>query len=93
MTVTLPTEVHAYLQQRVAEGGFASAEEALIAAVRLLRDQEARDKKARDELRALLEEGVRDADEGRLHVLDAGTIEDMIERAKERHRLREESDR
>ena len=77
LTITLPADMAALLKDAVALGEYASASEVVREA---LRDWEVKAEIRRRKLEALrahIEEGVRDADEGRLHEFDLEKIMEM----------------
>jgi putative addiction module CopG family antidote len=66
MTITLPADLQAYLDERVKDGRWPDASAALADAVRALQQQEAAEEPNRAELLALLDEAEAEVAAGKL---------------------------
>lgn len=74
MNVSLTEELEKWIETRVESGLYRSASEVVREAVRLLREREETKELRRDELRQLIDAGVRDIEGGRHHDLDKTLI-------------------
>jgi antitoxin ParD1/3/4 len=84
MVFTMPPDLDAFVHQVVATGTFASEEDVIVAALRLLQERE----KRLEELRAELIPSIEELDRGEGKPLD---IEEIIARAESRHAAQKES--
>ncbi|MGA2061690.1 MAG: type II toxin-antitoxin system ParD family antitoxin [Thermoguttaceae bacterium] len=84
MVFTMPSDLDAFVHQAVASGAFASEEDVIVAALRLLQERE----KRLEELRAELIPSIEELDRGEGKPLD---IEEIIAGAEARHTARKET--
>ncbi len=77
MNVSLTDELERWIETRVASGLYRSSSEVVREAVRLLREREEAKEMRRHELRQLVDAGVGDIEEGRVHDLDASLISEI----------------
>ena len=85
MPMMLPPDLEQFLQAEVASGKYLSADEALVAGVRLLRDRE----RQREELRRELDLGLAALERGDVEMLDGegelnAFFDDIVARGHER---------
>ncbi len=85
MPMMLPPDLQQFLQAEVANGKYSSADEALVAGVRLLRDRE----RQREELRRELDLGLAALERGDVVTLDGegelnSFFDDIVARGQER---------
>jgi len=77
MNLSLTDELEAWIDERVKSGLYRSSSEVVREALRLLKEQEELKSLRRQELRAMIREGVDDLDAGRSRTLDDDVIADI----------------
>jgi putative addiction module CopG family antidote len=80
----LPADLEQFMEQELAAGKYASREELVAEAVRLLRERERRVKELREEILPALER----LDRGEYTEYDKGSLRDLIDDVKTRGRTR-----
>jgi putative addiction module CopG family antidote len=80
----LPADLEQFMEQELAAGKYASGEELVAEAVRLLRERERRVKELREEILPALER----LDRGEYMEYDEGSLRDLIDDVKARGRAR-----
>lgn len=80
----LPADLEQFMEQELAAGKYASREELVAEAVRLLRERERRIKELREEILPALER----LDRGEYTEYDEGSLRDLMEDVKARGRVR-----
>ena len=97
MIATLPSELEPFVETEIASGRFSSADEVVVAAVKLLREVSARPEQTLeelDELRRLIAEGHNDIVHGRVRRINNETeSRAYAEEIKARGRARLEAQR
>ncbi len=84
MNVSLPAQLEQYVREKVESGLYSSASEVVREALRLLQEHE-RDQEAKlAQLRRDIEEGLRDAREGRLLEFDDAGLEAFMKQVLDR---------
>ena len=79
MNLSLTDELEAWISERVKSGLYRSSSEVVREALRLLKEQEELKALRRDELKAMIRQGIDDLDAGRSRSLDADVIADLKE--------------
>src|SRR5215210_4920267 len=87
MDVSLPPELERFVQEQVSHGHFATEEEVVCEALRLLQRNEQLDRLKLEELRQLVAVGLEQAERGEVAPLDMAAI-----RAEGRRRLAQQGD-
>jgi antitoxin ParD1/3/4 len=82
MNPSLPPELSAFVEQQVASGAFRTADEVVVAGLRMMQDRE----RKLTELRAMLQEGLDDLENGRCIELDEDGLKAFFEDIKKRGR-------
>ena len=77
MNVSLTDELEKWIEARVASGLYRSSSEVVREAVRLLREKEESKELRRQELRALIDVGLHDLEQGRHVVLEPQLVADV----------------
>lgn len=84
MNVSLTPELEKWIQAKVDTGLYSSASEVVREALRLLAREDFARQSRHDELRRMVEIGVRDAEEGRTRAFDAALVEEISRRGRKK---------
>jgi antitoxin ParD1/3/4 len=84
MDITLSPEIEQFVTDALKSGRFRSPTEVVLEGLRLLREQEEEDLSRTEELRALIAEGIADADQGLYSTFDEETLREIQSEGRER---------